>query len=148
MEAPSAIDTSGTPDQVAQWIWKNLVPKAGQAASLQGELIRAIEKLRWEAQGNGNINWDDRFEMFVDFLRDHLLAQDFFSHDEKSSMTADLDRLTAFITPDQLAEDHSRDHLLPYVGDDLYDRLTAHVVKFCRHFPQIIPRQPDPRQYR
>lgn len=39
-------------------IWRNFVPKSGQADSLQGEMLRQIEKLRYEAQNNGNINWE------------------------------------------------------------------------------------------
>jgi hypothetical protein len=41
----------------AQDIWKNFVPPSGQAATVQGELLRAIEKLRDEAMRNGNGNW-------------------------------------------------------------------------------------------
>jgi hypothetical protein len=37
-------------------IWKTKVPPSGQADTIEGELLRAVEKLRWEAQGNGNIN--------------------------------------------------------------------------------------------
>jgi hypothetical protein len=40
------IDTSGNDDDVAAWIWHDLVPKSGQADTVQGELLRAIEKLR------------------------------------------------------------------------------------------------------
>lgn len=32
-----------------KFIWKNFVPKSGQATVLQGELLREIEKLRCEA---------------------------------------------------------------------------------------------------
>ena len=39
-----------------KYIWKNYVQQAGQAHNLQGELLREIEKIRCEAQDNGNIN--------------------------------------------------------------------------------------------
>ncbi|MFD3274338.1 hypothetical protein ACE3MS_30040 [Paenibacillus dendritiformis] len=45
----------------AKYLWQTYVPKQGQAETVQGELIRAIEKLRGEAQRNGNINWDKGF---------------------------------------------------------------------------------------
>lgn len=45
----------------AKYFWQTYVPKQGQAETVQGELIRAIEKLRGEAQRNGNINWDKGF---------------------------------------------------------------------------------------
>nr|WP_176573403.1 hypothetical protein [Nonomuraea pusilla] len=34
-------------------IWKTYVPLRGQADTVQGELLRAVEKLRDEAQSNG-----------------------------------------------------------------------------------------------
>jgi len=34
----------------AKFLWKTYVPKKGQSETVQGELIRAIEKLRDEAQ--------------------------------------------------------------------------------------------------
>jgi hypothetical protein len=43
----------------AKHLWRTYVPKQGQSETVQGELIRAIEKLRDEAQRNGNGNWDN-----------------------------------------------------------------------------------------
>lgn len=142
------IDTSGSTEDIAKWVWRNLVPKSGSASSVQGELLRAVEKLRWEAQHNGNINWDPCFEMFIALLRDKLANQDYLSREETASLHRDLDRLADFITPEELTEDRALDHRLPYVDDDLYDRLTDHVARFCRRWPEVIPYEPDPRQYR
>ena len=44
--------------QECRRIWQRLVPPEGQAATVQGELLREIEKLYHEAWRNGNINWD------------------------------------------------------------------------------------------
>ena len=49
-------------------IWHNYVPESGQSDCIQGELLRQLEGLRNEAQGNGNINWDDNFEFFCNFI--------------------------------------------------------------------------------
>ncbi|MFF2440086.1 hypothetical protein [Priestia megaterium] len=49
----------------AKELWLNYVPRNGQSDIVEGEVIRAIEKLRFEAQGNGNANWDGGFEMVV-----------------------------------------------------------------------------------
>ena len=54
------------------YIWKNYVPEIGQANVLQGELLRELEKLRYEAQNNGNMNWDKDFEYFCDFISETL----------------------------------------------------------------------------
>lgn len=59
-------------------LWKSSVPKSGQAKSLQGELLREIEKLRHEAQDNGNINWDEDYSYFCDFIVSSLSAQSIF----------------------------------------------------------------------
>ena len=56
----------------AKHIWQSQVPKSGQADTVDGELIRAVEKLRHEAQNNGNMNWDEGFEMFCSFLWETL----------------------------------------------------------------------------
>lgn len=48
-----------------KYIWKNYVSSKGQADSLQGELLREMEKIRCEAQDNGNINWDDDYSYFL-----------------------------------------------------------------------------------
>jgi len=141
------VDLSGTEDDTIRWIWNNLVPKSGQADSVQGEILRAIEKLRWEAQENGNINWDDRFEMFIDFLGNTLGAEKSFSDEIRASIAADLQRLMEFIPPDMLVSKSQADSL-PYVEDDLYDRLADHLVLFCLQHPQVIPYQHDPKQYR
>jgi len=147
MNDNQVIHLNGTNHDIARWIWKNLVPKSGQANSIQGEILRVIEKLREEAQGNGNINWDDRFEMFVDFLHNTLGHEKSFSKETKVSITADLERLINFLPPDKL-ENRSQASNLPYVEDDLYDRLTGHLISYCRQHPQVIPRQHDPSQYR
>ncbi|MCQ9282517.1 hypothetical protein NQ129_12080 [Priestia aryabhattai] len=50
----------------AKEIWTKYFPKNGQTDIVEGELIRAIDKLRWEAQSNGN--WDERFEMLASYI--------------------------------------------------------------------------------
>ena len=69
----------------AKWIWKNFVPKTGQAEFEQGELLRAIEKLRDEAQRNGNANFNEKCHMIlIEFLRDKLTDKAVFD-DQKIS---------------------------------------------------------------
>lgn len=141
------INLNGTNNDIARWIWNHLVPNSGQAHSIQGEILRVIENLRWEAQENGNINWDEGFEMCIDFLQNTLGNEKSFSKEARIQITADLKRLKNFILPDQLIN-KSQASQLPYVEDDLYDRLTDHLIQFCRQHPQVIQRNHDPRQYR
>jgi serine/threonine protein kinase len=64
-------------------IWQNYVPLKGKSNCLQGELLREIEKIRCEAQDNGNINWDKEFTHFCEFITQNLVNQPIFSENEK-----------------------------------------------------------------
>ncbi len=147
MTAQEIPNLASTDEEIARWIWANLVPKSGQASSVQGELLRAVERLRWEAQGNGNINWDEGFARFVAFLAAHLLGEREFTRELKASLAVDLERLSNFLPVLELERDADAGKL-PYVEDDLYDRLVSHIVRFCRLHPRLIPHRHDPDQHR
>lgn len=141
------IPASGTNHEIASWIWHNLVPKNGQASTVQGELLRAIEKLRWEAQENGNINWDEGFIILIDFLENTLAQPGLFSPKDCEAIRQDLSRLRSFKPivdePDDFDEEG-----LPYVDDDLYDRLTDFVVAFSKANPKTISHPSNPKLMR
>ncbi|HEX9174292.1 MAG TPA: hypothetical protein VF861_16705 [Telluria sp.] len=145
--AATHVPVEGGDDEIARWLWRNLVPPAGQSTTVQGELLRAVVKLQDEAQRNGNINWDEGFERFIDFLHLHLVTKSTLSDEKKMWTLADLNRLRNFLPVDQL-EDHSQADQLPCVDDEVYDRLTANVVEFSRLNTRLIPREIDPEQYR
>lgn len=134
MTKATAVKLDGTTKDIAGWIWHNLVPKSGQATTVQGELLRAVEKLCWEAQNNGNGNWDKCFEMFIDLLEETLGAETRISSDIHKSIKKDLKRL--------------RDFESPYLEDDLYDRLTAAVVEYCKLNPALLQNPTNEQQYR
>ena len=134
MDTPSEIPVSSDSRQVAQWIWRNLVPKSGQCDTVQGELLRAVEKLPWEARNNGNINWDSGFELLIDFLERTLCNEPEIADDVKESIRDDLGVL--------------RDNEFPYTEEDLYENLTEAVIVFCRVHPQLIPKPTDPLLHR
>jgi hypothetical protein len=141
------IPGEGDDHTVAAWIWRHLVPRSGQALSVQGELLRAVEKLRHEAQGNGNINWDEGFERLIDVLHLHLVERGTLPGELASGVLADLARLRNFLPVEQL-EDDSRAGQPPCIDDGLYDRLTGAVVAFSRLHPAVIARLPDPELHR
>ena len=109
------------------------VPPDGQADTTEGELLRAVEKLRWEAQGNGNINWDEGFEILIRFLRTHLLDAAIYPDDVLKATRAILDRL-------------SRPGLA-VVEDEPYDELGDRVVEWHRHNGSR-PHLRNPKLYR
>lgn len=141
------IETSGDDHSVASWIWRHLVPKSGQSRTVQGELLRAVEKLRWEAQNNGNINWDEGFAILANYIGATLAADSSLTDSERHRMNSDLDRLRNFTPVDEFDE-AADGGSLPYTEDDLYDRLTSLVVKFARAHPVPVARDINPALHR
>ena len=104
----------------ARNIWQQFVPQAGQADTVQGELLRAVEKLRDEAIRNGNGNWDEGFRILLSYLKQHLLDEAVFSTDQISRSKSILNRLR-----------RGRD---PLLEDEPYDYLGARVVDYYRRY--------------
>ena len=102
----------------AKSIWQTYVPRTGQAETVQGELLRAVEKLREEAIGNGNVNWDGGFEILLRYLEEHLLDPTVYSETTVDSTKKILERL--------------HDFEYPLLDDKLYDELGDRVVEYYR----------------
>jgi polyhydroxyalkanoate synthesis regulator phasin len=75
------------------YIEETLVPNSGQADSLQGELLRQLWKLVDEAQRNGNMNWDEDFEYFTEFLKEKLVESDAVGEAKKAELAEILDKI-------------------------------------------------------
>ncbi|AVK85822.1 hypothetical protein C3943_21165 [Lysinibacillus sp. B2A1] len=118
----------------AKNIWKNYVPKSGQSEIVEGELIRAIEKLRYEAQNNGNGNWDEGFELFCQYIWDILNDDKVFEKDVLHEIRTDIDTIN--------------NSEVPYLEDDLYDRITDHIIEWSIAHKGPIKRTKDPKQHR
>lgn len=111
--------------ETAKIIWQKLVPKSGQADTVQGELLRAIEKLRDEAQRNGNGNFDKNCHgILIDYLRQNLADENIFDKETTTEINGDLDRL---------ANKNS-----PYMDDDIYDRITNRIVDWYLNNPTLV----------
>lgn len=118
----------------AKNILKNQVPKNGQSGTIEGELIRAVEKLRYEAQNNGNGNWDEGLERFCEYIWDILNDSKTFESNFLEEIKFDIKTLLDFENP--------------YLEDDLYDRITDRVVEWSIAHNSPIRREKDPKQYR
>jgi hypothetical protein len=101
-------------------IWREFVPKSGQSDTVQGELLRAVEKLRDEAIRNGNGNWDDGFRLLLSYLRQHLLDSAVFSPEQIQRTNVILKRL--------------RRGSDPLMEDEPFDYLGERVVDYYRHY--------------
>jgi hypothetical protein len=104
----------------AKRIWKEFVPRSGQAATVQGELLRAVEKLRDEGIRNGNCNWDDGFEILLLYLQERLLDRSVYSPRTIEETREILNRLS--------------DYEYPVIEDEPFDRLGDRVVEYFRHY--------------
>ena len=104
----------------ARAIWKEFVPQSGQADTVQGELMRAVEKLRDEAIRNGNANWDKGFKILLRYLDQHLTDAAVFPKATRAATRKTIWRL-GFA-------------MLPVLDDDVYDRLGDRVVEYYRHY--------------
>ncbi len=118
----------------AKALWKSSVPARGQADTVQGELLRAIEKLRDEGMRNGNVNWDEGHRILLDFLRTTLLGDETLGPEAKVALTRDLDRLAECERP--------------VTRDDLYDRVADCLMEWCVAHPTPIPHPPNPGLHR
>ncbi|MBB4916951.1 hypothetical protein [Streptosporangium saharense] len=114
----------------ARHIWKTYVPPRGQANTVQGELLRAVEKLYDEAYRNGNVNWGEHHERLLAYLREKLGRSGIFDNESSRQLTKDLDRLADF------------EH--PCVENDPFDRVTYRVIDWCRAHPDPVPHKYDP----
>ena len=127
-----------------KYIWKNYVPERGQATCLQGELLREIEMIRYEAQDNGNVNWDDDYSYFCDFIARSLSEQPLFSGEEKAEIDAIMQHLkgcgqyaVAFASGD-ISENDMDPNRLAYTADTLYDIINDKIGKLQKEHPEPI----------
>ncbi|MFD1314283.1 hypothetical protein [Namhaeicola litoreus] len=105
----------------AKYIWENFVPKSGQAEYVQGELLRALEKLRDEAQRNGNGNFYKKcHKAFLKYLKEKLSDEHIFDKEMIKQINRELDKLS-----------HQRQ---PYIEDDVYDYLSDRIVDWYLYY--------------
>ncbi len=102
--------------EMAQKMWKELVPPTGPAATVQGELLRSVEALRDEAQRNNNAHFGRSHKRMAAFVRDTLVRSGVFDANEVREIKTGTAKLMKA----------SR----PYKNDDLYDSLVDKVCEF------------------
>lgn len=100
----------------AKYIWKTYVPKSGVAETIQGELLRSIEKLRDEAQRNGNKNWNNitSHEQLALFIQKTLIDSGVFDVIAVEEIQKSIGRILNYKSPE--------------TSDDVYDFLVYRIV--------------------
>lgn len=113
---------------------ETLVPDLGQASTVQGEWIRAVARLRDEAERNGNANWDEGYELFCDFIEIN-------SHSWRMADPVVRERIETILN-------RIRQPRFAYSDYSYFDELADYAVIWCLRHPEPIPKPHDPRQYR
>lgn len=116
--------------EICTMIWDSYVPKRGQSETVQGELLRSIEKLRDEAHRNGNGNYHDGHRRMAGYLRDTLLESGIFTDEIAGEIRRDSKKLTY--------------KTAPYLKDDIYDRFCDRICEFQLHHNAPVQREFDP----
>jgi hypothetical protein len=131
-------DGKGKYQQECGVLWRTLVPKSGQADTVQGELVRVIVKLEDECLRNGNCNWDRGHRMFTNFLYRHLRDAAVFDALTISRIEADIAEIRDYGSGKKqptFKEDE----------EDAFDRITDKIVEWCRQNPTPIPHKKNPK---
>jgi hypothetical protein len=97
-------------------IWKEFVPPSGQAKTVQGELLRIVEKLKYESFNNGNGNWDRGFTTLVKYLSSKFLDENVFTKRELNEI--------------KMVIGHLKNYKYPSLNEYYFDMLSNRVVDF------------------
>ncbi|MBM7070938.1 ankyrin repeat domain-containing protein [Shewanella sp. 202IG2-18] len=130
------LNFNSSPSTIAKWVWDNLIPSRGQALTIQGELFRSIEKLRWETQENGCVNWDENHCKFIDFIERTLNESKLFSLGEYKKINRSI-ALLRKIDSKNFFQFSSE------VNDVLFDELEGFSVRFFEKYRELIYRDVD-----
>jgi hypothetical protein len=114
-------------------LWAELVPKGGQAETLQGELIRIAGKLSDQAYRNGNGNWDEWHEYMWRFVGEQICADEALMAEEKELISNMVER----IINEKDCPDISGSGSPYYV-------ISEKVVDYCMRNKTLIPHIPNP----
>lgn len=113
-------------------LWQELVPATGQAATVQGELVRASGRLSDEAYRNGNYNFGKGHRIWCKYLRDHLKDPSIFSAQEIEEIDQWIDQILDAEHPDIRG------------GESCHYRLAEMVVRWCNSKTELIPHEHNP----
>jgi hypothetical protein len=115
--------------------WVELVPASAQSDTVQGEIIRAVDRLASEDRRNGSLNWDSGYIQFIEFLRDRLLDREVFSEHSREQLSRDIDLVELNGTE---AQDSEKVRIA-------FGRLIMASVEYRQQRPDLIEKPTDPK---
>jgi hypothetical protein len=111
--------------------WEVLVPEKGQATSIQGEVLRAVGRLATEDRRNGCINWDQFYELLVEFLHTRLPNHEIFNAKRCARILRDLEAVVV----------NGRNGLAAEEIRVVFGRLIEDAVAYCQALPELVPNE-------
>lgn len=128
-------------------LWKKLVPKEGEAETIQGEMVRAIGRIKGEYYKNGFGNWYPMYYKLAQFLATHLADENTFKPFTVAVIRADIRALNAYgNTVDEIGDPYETFHFSLFETTDLeeaFGRLDAAIAVWCKRHPELIPYTPS-----
>jgi hypothetical protein len=115
-------------------LYDSLVPQSGQAATVQGELVRAVNKLANDFATNGFANWDIGYERLCAFAACHL-GDGTFGPQTSSAIRRDFDHIQAY---------GGRKNIAVVDLEAAFDRLMRASVAWCTRHSSPITHVFDP----
>ena len=138
-------------DEVAEEmeeLYESLVPAEGSANTLQGELVRAISRIRGEHTRNAMTNWGDGYyEHLTNLIQSTLTGDVHFSVWVKSVIDADIDQIRESGNVGQAIANGKKPHMAAFhpnflVASDVekaHQRLCAVIATWCKRQSLPIP---------
>lgn len=127
-------------------LWKKLVPKEGEAETIQGEMVRAIGRTKGDYYRNGFGNWYPHYYKLSQFLATYLIDESTFKPFTLSVLHADIRALNAYGNSVMAAGNpYESFHfsLFETTGiEEAFERLDAAIAVWCKRHPELIPYKP------
>lgn len=124
-------------------LWEKLVPEEGEAETIQGEMVRAIGRIKGDYYRNGFGNWYPMYYKLSQFLAAHLIDESTFKPFTLSVLHADIRALNAYGNSVMAAgSPYEQFHfsLFKTTGiEEAFERLDAAIAVWCKRHPELIP---------
>lgn len=124
-------------------LWEKLVPKEGEAETIQGEMVRAIGRIQDDYYRNGFGNWYSYYYDLSRFLAAHLADETTFKPFTANVIRSDIRALHSCGLRCMYSGDLERT-FLDSINDteEVFLRIDAAIAVWCERHPELISYQP------